>query len=283
MTRMRTSTATTRTANSHAAAATLIAVWCAHWSSCGAAGLPPVDVRKPPLGFNTWNHFGMHPTEAVILETAANFTSMGLQDAGYQFINTDDGWLSRNRSAAGSLVPMADQFPSGIAALTEKLHGMGFRFGIYACASEYTCGSRAGSLFNERRDAKTFARWGVDYLKFDDCGEMNLASYAKFNVMRDALNAAGRPMVYSFEPYTGTPKRWVPTVGNAWRTGPDALPTYASIMGNAFVNNMFVNLAGPGHFNDADMMVRRSACLVTCSRRLTNAVYGMANVGNRER
>lgn len=227
-----------------------------------------MDVRRPPLGFNTWNHFHMHPTEAVILETAANFTSMGLRDAGYLFINTDDGWLSRNRSSVtGSLVPMPDQFPSGIPALTDKLHGMGFRFGIYACASEYTCGSRAGSLFNERRDAETFARWGVDYIKFDDCGEMNLASYAKFNVMRDALKAAGRPMVYSFEPYTGTPKRWVPTVGNAWRTGPDALPTYASIIGNAFVNNMFVNVAGPGHFNDADMMVRRS-CVLARSRQL---------------
>jgi hypothetical protein len=98
-------------------------------------------------------------------------------------------------------------------------------------------------------------RWGVDYLKFDDCGEMNLASYAKFSVMRDAIARTGRPMVYSFEPYTGglqTP--WLGTVGNSWRTGPDARPNYASVIGNAFVNNMAASLAGPGKFNDADML-----------------------------
>lgn len=131
---------------------------------------------------------------------------------------------------------------------------MGFKFGLYACASEYTCGSRAGSLYHERRDAATLASWGVDYLKFDDCGEMNLASFAKFGIMRDAIAEAGRPMVLSFEPYTGTPKTWVRTVGNSWRTGPDALPSYGSILGNAFVNNIYAHVAGPGHFNDADMM-----------------------------
>jgi alpha-galactosidase len=116
----------------------------------------------------------MHPTETIFLETAANLTHMGLRDAGFTYINTDDGWLMRNRSAAGNLVPMPDQFPNGMAALGDKLHGLGFHFGVYACASEVTCGSRAGSLYHERRDAQTFADWGVDYLKFDDCGEMNL-------------------------------------------------------------------------------------------------------------
>jgi hypothetical protein len=130
---MRTNRATTGNSYPRRAAAALGTVWWAHTCVVAASlRLPPVDVRRPPLGFNTWNHFHMHPTEAVILETAANFTSMGLRDAGYLFINTDDGWLSRNRSSVtGSLVPMPDQFPSGIPALTDKLHGMGFRFGIY--------------------------------------------------------------------------------------------------------------------------------------------------------
>jgi hypothetical protein len=97
------------------------------------------------------------------------------------------------------------------------------------------------------------SRWGVDYVKFDDCGEMNLASYAKFSVMGDAIRKTGRSMVYSFEPYTGGLKtRWLGTVGNSWRTGPDARPHYSSVIGNAFVNNMAASLAGPGHFNDAD-------------------------------
>jgi alpha-galactosidase len=140
-----------------------------------------------------------------------------------------------------------------LAALTAGKRDYGHGRSRYLCASEYTCGSRAGSLYHERHDARTLAKWNVDYLKYDDCGEMNLASYAKFSVMRDAIDAAGRPMVYSFEPYTDTPKKWVGAVGNSWRTGPDALPTYASILGNAFVNNEFVGVAGPGHFNDADV------------------------------
>eukprot|EP00038_Savillea_parva_P025307 m.47117 g.47117 ORF g.47117 m.47117 type:complete len:656 (-) comp6848_c0_seq1:2276-4243(-) len=215
---------------------------------------PPVAVRKPPLGFNTWNHFHMQPSEEVMVATAMNFTTLGLRDAGYIYINSDDGWLYRERSPSGDLVPMAEQFPNGMAALADKLHGMGFHFGIYACASEYTCGSRAGSLYHERHDAKLLASWGVDYLKFDDCGEMNMASYAKFSVMRDAIAETGRPMVYSFEPYTGVPKMWVGAVGNSWRTGPDATPDYGSIIGNAFTNNLYATVSGPGHFNDADMM-----------------------------
>jgi hypothetical protein len=203
------------------------------------------------MGFNTWNHFHMNPNETIFLETAESFAKLGLQDAGYIFLNSDDGWLSPNRSAAGDLVAMPAQFPSGIAALTRKLHDLGFLFGIYGCASETTCGSRMGSLYHESRDAKQYSRMGVDYLKFDDCGEMNLASYAKFSVMRDAIAQTGRPMVYSFEPYTGS-RIWLGTVGNSWRTGPDATPHYSSILGNAFVNNLAANLAGPGHFNDAD-------------------------------
>ena len=119
------------------------------------------------------------------------------------------------------------------------------------CASEITCGSRAGSLYHEVRDAAQYARMGVDYVKWDDCGEMNLASYAKFSVMRDAIAKTGRPMIYSFEPYTSN-QVWLGTVGNSWRTGPDATPHYSSIIGNAFVNNLGASLAGPGHFNDAD-------------------------------
>ena len=199
--------------------------------------------------------FHMNPNETIFLETAQTFIQSGLRDAGYNFLNSDDGWLSPNRSATGALVAMPAQFPSGLSALTQKLHALGFHFGIYGCASETTCGSRAGSLYREAKDAQQYASWGVSYLKFDDCGEMNLASYAKFSVMRDAIARTGRPMVYSFEPYTGglqTP--WLGSVGNSWRTGPDARPHYSSVIGNAFVNNMAASLAGPGHFNDADML-----------------------------
>ena len=106
---------------------------------------------------HTRNHFHMHPNETIFLKTAQTFIQSGLRDAGYIFLNSDDGWLSPNRSAAGDLIPMPDQFPSGIAALTEKLHNLGFQFGIYGCASETTCGSREGSLYHELHDAQQYA------------------------------------------------------------------------------------------------------------------------------
>ena len=94
---------------------------------------PPVNPLKPPMGFNTWNHFGMRPSETIFIDTANNLTKMGLADAGFTYINTDDGWLKRNRSNGwqnGSLLPMPEQFPNGMKALADTLHGMGFHFGV---------------------------------------------------------------------------------------------------------------------------------------------------------
>ena len=213
--------------------------------------------RTPPMGFNSWNHFGMHPTTDLLLGVAEAFEQTGLKDAGYTYINTDDGWLQLNRTADGELQPMAAQFPGGIAALADALHSKGFRFGIYGAAGQTTCGSRAGSLYHERRDAATLAAWGVDYLKYDLCGQANLQPYAHYYPMRDALQATGRDVYLSFEPFFSLsfrfPITWAAYLGDSWRTAGDIRPKWSSILGNARSTNRWAGVARPGHFNDADV------------------------------
>lgn len=156
------------------------------------------------MGFSSWNHFSMGVSAPLLLDVADAFVSTGLRDAGYTYINTDDGWLDYNRTADGSALHPATTFSnSTIKALTSALHEKKFKFGIYLAAGFTTCGHRAGSLYHEREDALQIAAAGVDYLKYDDCGEANIQSYAKYFVMKDALAEAYPEGVdyYSYEPF----------------------------------------------------------------------------------
>jgi hypothetical protein len=147
-----------------------------------------------------------------------------------------------------------------VRALSDQLHAKGFKFGIYGAAGFTTCAHRAGSLYHERQDASWYKEQGVDYLKYDDCGEANIQSYAKYFVMKDALAAApgGGLDYYSYEPFQiygagAVPQMaWVSTVGDLWRSSNDIRRSWKSILSNAFLTNKWAPNARPGHYNDAD-------------------------------
>lgn len=134
------------------------------------------------MGWNSWNRFGCRVSSDILRNTTQRLVELGLADVGYKSVNTDDCWLNKTRNATGHLAP-APNFPGGdqgMRDLIEFIDSKGLQFGIYGAAGETTCASRAGSLYHEDIDARTYASWGVKYLKYDDCGEVNLNSYAKF-------------------------------------------------------------------------------------------------------
>lgn len=150
------------------------------------------------MGWNSWNQFGQHVSEAVIKETAEAMVTSGLRDAGYVYVVIDDHWHG-GRGADGRLYPDPQKFPGGMRTIADFLHSRGLKFGIYSDAGEKTCGGRPGSLGHEDIDAQTFAEWGVDYLKYDWCYAPDTRSLAEalYGKMGRALQATGRPIVFS--------------------------------------------------------------------------------------
>jgi len=122
---------------------------------------------------------------------------MGLDKLGYNYVNIDDCWLTEERSEDGHLVPDPVTFPNGMKAVGDYLHSLGLKFGIYNSAGSATCQMKAGSLDHEVVDALDYAEWGVDYLKYDNCNNQDRPDMERYNAMRDALNATGRPIFYS--------------------------------------------------------------------------------------
>ena len=127
-------------------------------------------IRKtPPMGWNTWNTFGDKIDETLVRETADFIVESGLKDAGYEYIVIDDCWSEQERDESGRLVADKNKFPSGMKALADYIHSKGLKFGMYSCCGTLTCAGYPGSYDHEYIDAKTFAEWGVDYLKYDFC------------------------------------------------------------------------------------------------------------------
>lgn len=150
---------------------------------------------------NTWNTFACDVDEDLLLSTAQTLVDLGFRDAGYHYLVLDDCW-SNGRSANGTLQPDATKFPSGMKYIADHIHALGMGFGMYSDAGAYTCGMYAGSLGHETKDAQTFASWGVDYLKYDNCYNQGQSgtpqiTYGRYKTMSDALNATGRPILYS--------------------------------------------------------------------------------------
>jgi alpha-galactosidase len=177
---------------------------------------------------DNWNAFGCDVSEALLTQTAELIVDYGLKDLGYHYVILDDCWSAgRNASNNNSLIPDTMKFPRGMAAVADDIHALGLGYGMYSDAGKYTCGGYAGSLGYETVDANTFAGWGVDYLKYDNCFNMGQAgnqmiSEARYAVMSNALNATGRPILYSLcnwgEDY---PWNWGPTIANSWRISGD--------------------------------------------------------------
>ncbi|WP_199517187.1 glycoside hydrolase family 27 protein [Nucisporomicrobium flavum] len=232
--------------------------------------------RTPPMGWNSWNTFGCSINETLIRQMADAIVSSGMRDRGYQYVVVDDCWFNPNRDGSGNLQGDPSRFPSGMKALGDYLHGKGLKFGIYQVPVNKTCAQyfgsypgATGSQGHEAQDARQFAAWGVDYLKYDWCspnGSINdqVTTFAK---MRDALAATGRPIVYSINPNsihakTGPQRNWG-DVANMWRTTEDITNAWDTGQTNGYpmgiqnIVNVTVPLAGyarPGGFNDPDMM-----------------------------
>ncbi|MBO3085465.1 ricin-type beta-trefoil lectin domain protein [Cellulomonas sp. zg-ZUI188] len=232
--------------------------------------------RTPPMGWNTWNTFGCNINETLIRQMADAIVSKGLRDLGYKYVVVDDCWFNPNRDAQGNLQGDPQRFPSGMKALGDYLHARGLLFGIYQGPLDQTCAQyfdsypgSTGSLGHEYQDARQFAAWGVDYLKYDWCSPTGSISeqVARFAIMRDALAATGRPIVYSINSNsihekTGPQRNWS-DVANLWRTTEDITNAWDTGQTNGYpmgiqnIVDVTVPLAGyaaPGGFNDPDML-----------------------------
>ncbi len=214
----------------------------------------------PPMGWNSWNRFGCNVTEELVKSAADALVTSGMKDAGYEYVVIDDCWQV-SRDAAGNIVADAKTFPSGIKALADYVHSKGLKFGIYSDAGTMTCAKRPGSRGHEYQDALQYAAWGVDYLKYDWCNTGTENAQAAYSTMRDALKTAGRPIVFSLcEWGTNKPWLWATDVGNLWRTTGDIADCWECKKGRlsfAQILDLQVGLetyAGPGHWNDPDML-----------------------------
>src|SRR5437763_2857596 len=177
----------------------------------GCAGIvPALDnglAKTPPMGWNSWNKFGCDVSEKLIKSAADAIVSSGMKDAGYQYVVIDDCWqVSRDEN--GNIVPDAKRFPSGMKALGDYIHGKGLKFGIYSDAGTGTCQNRPGSRGYEFQDARQYAAWGADYLKYDWCNAGKQNSEASYSIMSQALLKSGRPIVFSLCEW-GSTKPWL--------------------------------------------------------------------------
>ncbi len=231
------------------------------------SAIAPDLARTPPMGWNSWNIFRGDINEKQIREIADAMVSSGMRDAGYTFLVLDDGWMADHRDREGRLVPDPEKFPSGIEALSDYVHDMGLKFGIYQDRGHSTCMKLPGSFGHEQLDMDTFAEWGVDYLKLDSCyAEINgRKSSDDFSLFRDCISATGRPMILSMANYTDPAWAWGGReIGHLWRTSFDIQPRMRSVYycadtsaGDIVIHPAFNGLgqfAGPGAWNDPDML-----------------------------
>ena len=213
---------------------------------------------KPPLGWNTWNTFGLTINESLILESAQAMVDSGLKDAGYTYVVIDDGWSLPERDAQGHLVADPQKFPRGIRALADDLHAMGMKLGIYSCAGLMTCGGYPGSNGYEFEDAQSFADWHVDYLKYDYCYKpLHECGEQLYQRMSMALANCGRDILLSACSWGAdqTPD-WIKTTGaGCWRSTVDIVDSWESILNLAKQQKELLQHNSIGCFNDMDMLV----------------------------
>lgn len=219
----------------------------------------------PPMGWNSWNKFACNVDENLIKQIADAMVSSGMKDAGYQYINIDDCWHG-DRDSLGFIHPDSKRFPLGMKALADYVHAKGLKLGIYSDAGSQTCGGRPGSRGYEFQDALMYAQWGIDYLKYDWCNTEGLKAEGAYKTIAAALKKAGRPMVLSIcEWGTDKPWEWGPAVGHLWRTTGDIYNCFDCIEDHGTWKSWGVmqildkqeglrQYAGPGHWNDPDML-----------------------------
>lgn len=225
-------------------------------------------VRTPPMGWNSWNAYSWTVTEDDIRDAADAMVDRGLRDAGYEYLVVDDTWMAEEYADDGSLRPHPEDFPRGIDALADYVHDRGLKFGIYSSAGTQTCAEYPASLGRERQHAEQFADWGVDYLKYDNCGDHRCRDAVdRYAAMGRALEAVDREIVYSIcEWGNNEPWRWGRNVGgHCWRTTGDILAKWEATEEDEFglgvvdiidamAERNVAGFHGPGGWNDPDML-----------------------------
>lgn len=226
--------------------------------------------KTPPMGFNTWNTFGENICDSVIRETADAMVSLGLLEAGYEYLVIDDCWSERERDPeTGKIVPDRNKFPNGMKAVSDYVHSKGLKFGMYSCAGTRTCADYPASFDHEFLDAKTFAEYGADFLKYDFCYKPSTANgpllYRKMGM---ALKACGREILYSACNWgSDEVSTWIRSVGaHMYRSTGDITDNFRSFRDIALSQIDNLAYSAPGCFNDIDM--------------LTVGMYGKGNVGS---
>jgi alpha-galactosidase len=240
-------------------------------------GAAPVVVEKikletgnlaptPPMGWNTWNTFQTNIDEPLLKGMVDAYVSSGMRDAGYRYFVLDDGWMAMDRDSNGNLVADPKKFPNGMKAFADYVHSKGLKFGIYNCAGNKTCAGYPGTRGHEYQDARLYASWGVDFLKYDWCNTDSLNAREAYITMSSALKATGRPIVFSLCEWGGhQPWLWAKGVGEQYRTTGDITANFDkdkhmgtwSALSVMNILDKQVNIRkynGPNHWNDPDML-----------------------------
>ena len=220
--------------------------------------------RTPPMGWNSWLHFHCNITQDLVVQTADAIVNLGLDKLGYEYVNIDNCWGNTSRDSNNEIQPNTTTFPD-FQGMIDHVHSKGLKFGLYSSAGDWTCGRhQVGSLNFEDIDASTFAKWMVDYLKYDNCFNEGIRPEKRYPPMGDALIKTGRPIFYSLcEQGQSDPALWAPKVGNSWRTTGDIQNDWNTVITRADLNDKWAQSAGPGGWNDPDMLEIGNGVLTT--------------------
>lgn len=225
-------------------------------------------IKKPPMGWNSWNTFGANISEKLICETADKIVETGLRDVGYEYVVIDDCWSLKNRDKDGRIVPNPQKFPNGMKAVADYVHSKGLKFGMYSCAGNLTCAGYPGSFEHEFIDAETFADWDVDLLKYDYCYHSNII-HGKYLYRRIgmALKNCGRDIILSACTWgADNTHEWIRETGaDIWRSTGDIADSWDSVKSLVEAQDKILPYGGTGCFNDMDMLIV--------------GMYGKGNVG----
>jgi alpha-galactosidase len=222
--------------------------------------------RTPPMGWNSWNTFQTKISEQLVMDVADEMVSSGMRDAGYLYLVLDDGWMTMERDSAGNLVADPQKFPHGMKALADYVHQKGLKFGLYNCAGTKTCAGYPGTRGYEYQDGRYYAALTIDYLKYDWCNTEGINAKEAYGTMSRALRQAGRPLVFSLcEWGQNKPWEWAAPYGQLWRTTGDINNCFEGTINHGSwsancamkivdLQDSLRRFAGPGHWNDPDML-----------------------------
>ncbi|CDW79993.1 melibiase family protein [Stylonychia lemnae] len=207
------------------------------------------------MGWNTWNKYNCQISEDIIKSNADEIVNLGLDKLGYVYVNIDDCWQIKDRDAQNHVQYDKTKFPNGMKAIGDYLHSKNLKFGIYSSAGTMTCQQRAGSLDFETIDAADYYAWGVDYLKYDNCYNQGRKAVERYTKMRDALLAQPKQIYYSICNWGEEDTwKWAKDIGNSWRTTGDISNSWSSMRVNYLQSSQHPEIAGPGGWNDPDML-----------------------------